>query len=155
MHPPHIIALLNERIAMNIITKIKSARLALLSAVVAGLVFQAVPASANPNPTYNLSGIWKNSAGEPLQIFQTKERVVFVAVNHGWAQIIEGYYYAPNRVRGINSRITRSNGCQTTMEIDVTVVSNTQYQVTATALENTCNLTAGQTYSDNNVQRVL
>ncbi len=140
---------------MNIITKIKSARVALLSAVVAGLVFQAVPASANPNPTFDLSGVWKNSANEQLQIFQTKERVVFVGVNHGWSQIIEGYYYAPNRVRGINSRITRSNGCQTTMEIDVTVVSISAYKVTATALESTCGLMAGQTYSDNNVTRVL
>jgi hypothetical protein len=140
---------------MNIVTKIKAARLALLSAVVAGLVSQAVPASANPNPTFDLSGVWQNSVHEQLQIFQTKERVVFVAVNTGWSQIIEAYYYAPNRLRGINSRYTRSNGCQTTMQIDVTVVSNAQYKVTATALESTCGLTANQTYSDNNVTRVL
>jgi hypothetical protein len=140
---------------MNIITKIKSARIALLSAVVAGLVFQAVPASANNNPTYNLSGNWKNSVGESIQIFQQKERVVIVAVNAGWAQILEGYYYTPTKAHLVNSRVTRSNGCQTTMSIDITVNSNNKYQVTATALEGTCGLTLGQQYSDNNVQRVL
>lgn len=140
---------------MNIIAKFKAARVALLAAVAAALVFQAVPASANPNPTYDLSGVWKNSVGEEIQIFQRKEHVVIVAVNTGWAQILEGYYYAPNRARLVNSRVTRSNGCQTTMSIEITVVSTNKYQVTATALESTCGLTAGQTYSDNNITRVL
>ena len=107
---PHITLRLKESTIMSIIAKVKTARLALLSAVAAGLVFQAVPASANPNPTFNLSGIWKNSVGEPLQIFQTKERVVIVAVNTGWAQILEGYYYAPNKAHLVNSRVTRSTG---------------------------------------------
>ena len=80
---PHLTILRHERTIMSIIAKVKAGRLALLSAVAAALVFQAVPASANPNPTYNLSGIWQNSAGEPLQIFQQKEHVVIVAVNTG------------------------------------------------------------------------
>ena len=41
------------------------------------------------------------------------------------------------------------------MSIDITVITNSKYQVTATALESTCGLTAGQQYSDNNVTRVL
>ncbi|HEY0381397.1 MAG TPA: hypothetical protein VGC72_04300 [Candidatus Elarobacter sp.] len=140
---------------MNIIAKVKAARLALLSAVAAALVLQAVPASANNNPTYDLSGIWKSSVGDQSMIFQTKERVVVIAINNGWAQMEEGYYYTPTKVRVAHTRVTRSNGCQVTMSADITVVSNTKFQITATALEAACGLTLGQQYSDNNNTRAL
>jgi hypothetical protein len=138
---------------MNIISK--TARLAMLSMMAATLIVQAGPASANPNPAFNLSGIWRNSAGEDLQIFQNGERVVIVAVNTGWAQILEGYYYTPKKVHLVNSRITRSPYCQTTMSNEITVVSNTVYRVDSTALESTCGLTVNHVYSDPHVTRVL
>src|ERR1700694_2608496 len=140
---------------MNFISKIKMARLALLSTVAAALVLQAVPASAYPSPAFDLSGVWKNSVGEQIQIFQEKDRVVVVAVNTGWAQIMEGRYYARNKVRLVNLRRTRSSNCETTMSNEITVISNTQYQVKSTALESTCGLTAGQDYSDHNITPVL
>jgi hypothetical protein len=139
---------------MNIIAKVKTARLALLPAVAAALVFQAVPASANNNPTYDLSGIWKSSASDQSQIFQTKDRVVVIAVNDGWVQMEEGYYYTPTKVKLVHTRVTRSNGCQTTMSVDITVFSNTKFQITATALETACGLNVGQQYIDNNNTRI-
>jgi hypothetical protein len=151
---PHITVLRNERTIMSIIAKVQTARLALLAAVAAALVFQSVPASANNNPTYNLSGIWKSSAGDQSQIFQTKERVVVIAFNNGWSQMEEGYYYTPTKVRLVHTRVTNSNGCQMTMSVDITVVSNTKFQITATALETACGLTVGQQYIDNNNTRV-
>lgn len=152
----HLTSLRNERTVVNIISKIKMARLALLSTLAAALVFQAVPASAYPSPAFNLSGQWQNSAGEPIQIFQEKDRVVIVAVNHGFEQIIEGRYYARNKVKLVNLRRTRApNLCETTMLLDITVVNNNKYQVSATALESTCGLTANSVYSDNNVIRTL
>ena len=138
---------------MSIIAKVKAARLALLSAVAAALVFQAAPASANPNPTYNLSGTWKSSVGDQSMIFQTKERVVVIAVNNGWVQMEEGYYYTPTKVRLAHTRVTRSNGCQVTMSADITVLSNNKFQITATALESACDLSNGQQYIDNNNTR--
>jgi hypothetical protein len=87
--------------------------------------------------------------------FQEKDRVVIVAVNNGFEQIIEGRYYARDKVRLINLRRTRGSNCETTMQLEITVLSNSQYKVGATALESTCGLTAGQVYPDSNVTRVL
>lgn len=114
--------------------------------IVAALVFQVVPGMAASNPQFDITGIWKNSVGDQLQLFQEKDQVNGVLVNAGWAHRMEGRYVSKTQVKLILIRRTRSGGCEMTMTVDIKATSSNAITLTSVAAETACGLTSGQSF---------
>lgn len=85
------------------------------------LTFSTAPAMAASNPQFDATGVWKNPSGELVQLFQEKDEVNGVYVNTGFAHRISGRYVSPTKIKLIQLRRTRANGCEMVMMLDMTV----------------------------------
>ncbi|HEV7766801.1 MAG TPA: hypothetical protein VGQ76_17510 [Thermoanaerobaculia bacterium] len=121
---------------------------ALAILLVVALACPAFPALASPNPQFDITGVWKNPGGAVVQLFQEKDEVHGVYVNAGWAHRMSGRFVSPTKVKLIQIRRTRSNGCEMTMTLDLTVQSGNAISVASSASETACGLTAGQSFPD-------
>lgn len=113
------------------------------------------PAHAvNSNPTFDATGIWKSNAGDTMEVFQEKDEVNAILVNAGFAHRLAGRYVSPTTIRMIMIRRTRSNGCETTMDVNITVNSANAISLVSVAAETACGLTSGQSFP-NTFTRIL
>jgi hypothetical protein len=120
--------------------------LALMVAVLVGL--EAMPARAAANPQFDITGVWKNSIGQTLQVFQAKDQVTVILVNSGWAHLMEGRYVSPTHAKLLLIRRTRPAVCEMTMTVDITANSANSLTLTSVAAETACGLTSGQNFPD-------
>lgn len=122
-------------------------RAVVICGLLAGLtVFKTMPTMANSNPQFDITGVWKNSVGDTLQLFQEKDEVNGVLVNAGWAHRMEGRYVSLTKVTLTMIRRTRSSGCEMTMTVDITASNPNSLTLTSVAAETACGLTSGQSY---------
>ena len=99
-----------------------------------------------PNPTYDVTGIWKSNAGDTMEVFQEKDEVNSIFVNGGWAHRLAGRYVSPTKIRLVVIRRTRAGGCEVTMDVDLNVTSVNSMSGVGVASETGCGLTSGQSY---------
>jgi len=118
------------------------------------LFFPTTPASA-ASPSFNVTGVWKNSVGQTLQLFQEKDQVNGVFVNAGWAHRMEGRYVSSTKVKLVLIRHTRSGGCEMTMTVDIVAGGANSLVMNSVAAETACGLTSGQVIAPDAFTRVI
>lgn len=125
----------------------KRATTFLVMMVVLVLVSQTIPSTAASNPTFDMTGVWKDSIGDTLQLFQEKGEVNGIYVNSvGFAHRLEGWYVSQTKAKLTMIRRTRSSGCETTMTVDITANSANSITLNSIATENACGLSIGQNF---------
>lgn len=125
----------------------KRATTFLVMMVVLVLVSQTIPSTAASNPTFDMTGVWKDSIGDTLQLFQEKDQVNGIYVNSvGFAHRLEGRYVSQTKAKFIMIRRTKSSRCETTMTVDITANSANSITLNSIAMENACGLTIGQNF---------
>ena len=122
----------------------RTSRLAITLILAAMIGFPTVPVSAASNPTFDITGVWRNSIGETLQFFQEKDELNGIFVNATWAHRIEGRYVSLTKAKLVLIRRTRPNTCEMTMTVDISVNSANSLLITSVAAETACGLTLGQ-----------
>jgi hypothetical protein len=125
---------------------VKSIAKITIIALMVSLVFQPTSAMAAANPQFDVTGVWKNSAGQTLQLFQEKDEINGVFVNSGFGHRMEGRYVSATKAKLILIRRTRPNVCETTMTLEITVNGANAMVMTSVAAENGCGLTTGQSF---------
>jgi hypothetical protein len=107
-----------------------------------------VPGIAASNPQFDITGVWKNSVGDQLQLFQEKDQVNGVLINAGWAHRMAGRYVSQTKLELILIRRTRSGGCEMTMTVNIKANTANSITLTSFAAETGCGLTVGQSFPD-------
>ena len=125
----------------------KTTRVAALLLITA-LVLGTTPAIAYPSPQFDITGVWRNSVNQQLQLFQEKDQVNAIFINQGWAHRMEGRYISATKIKLVLIRRTRPNVCEMTMTVDITVSSANSFQLTSLATETACGLATGQTFPE-------
>lgn len=116
--------------------------------LIASVVFGSTPVLAYPNPQFDITGVWRNTVNQQLQLFQEKDQVNAIFINQGWAHRMEGRYISPTKIKLVLIRRTRPNTCEMTMTVDITVSSANSFQLTSLATETACGLATGQTFPE-------
>jgi len=125
---------------------VRMAKIVAISVAVA-LAYPMAPAMA-ANPQFDITGVWKNPSGAVVQLFQEKDEVNGVYVNAGFAHRLSGRFVSPTKIKLIQLRRTRANGCEMIMTLDITVVTANTMSVASAASETACGLTSGQSFPD-------
>lgn len=112
------------------------------------LVFSHNANAGNVIPTFNLSGTWQPSTGGTSNIFQENTEVTIISTNAGFHHYFVGRYYAPNKIKGVVHRINKNTGCATEMLGTITPTDANNLSVSGLALDSSCDLVKGNTYSD-------
>ena len=103
--------------------------------------------AVNSNPTFDVTGEWRNGASERMQVFQEKDEVNATFVNSVFAHRLAGRYGSLTTIKMILIRRTRAGGCEMTMEAALTATSASAITMVAVASETACGLTSGQSFT--------
>lgn len=105
--------------------------------------------------TFDLTGVWRWS-GVTMQVYQSGSDVTGVLVTKHFAHLFRGKFDSPSTVVGkYISRRNRVNGCETEMQVTITILSNNRFRLRWLGLDSRCDLKEGQQGTDTEYRRQL
>lgn len=112
--------------------------------MVVAIVLLAGTITIAAEPKFNITGIWRSSDPGTAQVFQEGTDVRAIYINRGFSHFLTARYITPTKIKGIQYRQNRSNGCLTTMAITINVQSSDVHAGDWIGMDSNCDLREGQ-----------
>ena len=103
---------------------------------------------------FDMEGAWRADETRPMQCFRAETDVTCIMVNQGFSHRLDLVYTSPTQLQGTVTRRDRSNTCITHMNIVISMASASTFTLRWTALDSSCDLSAGQASTDPTYTRV-